>query len=173
MRLAMRDWLKLAEQLEERQAPEANRSDRVETPAASPIRSIHPIRPELPSLAASLDGLPERIVKGLARLTEMPAPKLECPERWPGVVADALWLANSGHAKSALALGWSELEVFGWAPAIWPKIDMDYHGLATHVEGKRVLLFEGDRAWIGEPPYRSCIRRDLMEIRQFLWEPVR
>lgn len=119
----MGKWLDLAAKLEADERD--NRDDRDESP---------PIGPNVPNVPASL---PPSITNGLNQLRKMAAPNLYRPERWPLVVSDALRLARDGWAAKALALGWSELDVFGAVP----DRDGDSYadGLAVWLGGRKLL----------------------------------
>jgi len=80
------------------------------------------------------------ILKNLEALAVMAAPRLAYPERWPGVVADALRLAREGWATQALGLGWEPLEIWGCCPM--PDGDPAVDGLAVWLQGRRILLLD-------------------------------
>ncbi len=84
--------------------------------------------------------LPADIRRGLVKLGSAPAPRLRCPEVWPGVVADALRLANEGWAERALALGWSAFDLFGAVAEI--DGDPNGDGLAVWLAGRKLLMLD-------------------------------
>lgn len=59
------------------------------------------------------------------------------PARWPIAVTDAVKLGADGWAAKALALGWSDLDLFGAVPA--RDGDPDADGLAVKLVGRRML----------------------------------
>jgi hypothetical protein len=81
--------------------------------------------------------LPAACADGLRRLQSMPSPRLMRPDLWPLVVSDALRLARDGWAANALALGWSELDLFGAVPD--PHGEPAGDGLAVWLAGRKVL----------------------------------
>jgi hypothetical protein len=95
------------------------------------LGAIVPIVPNVPP------SLPPSIVDGLAHLANAPAPRLIVPDAWPIAVADALRLASDGWAQKALALGWSDLDLFGAVP----DRDGDPYadGLAVKLGGRSIL----------------------------------
>ena len=64
-------------------------------------------------LAALATLAPCDIAEGAARLATMPMPSNADRARWPKVAQDTRWLVDSGTAKSAIAAGWTMLEIFG------------------------------------------------------------
>ena len=81
--------------------------------------------------------LPPAVADGLTLLRSMRAPRLAQPDRWPVAASDALRLASDGWAAKAIALGWSQLDLFGAVPA--PDGDPDADGLAVKLGGRTVL----------------------------------
>lgn len=59
---------------------------------------------------------------GILRLQSMPAPNFSGFSIWPRLVADAVWLHESGRAAEAMAAGWSVPEVFGWSATTWQSL---------------------------------------------------
>ena len=117
---------------------------------------------------SSVTALPSTISSGLATLKSMAAPRLQRPERWPGVVSDALHLARDGWAAKALALGWSPLDLFGAVPA--PDGDPDADGLAVKLRGRRILAICGTFATVeAENGGRSYLHRGNNDGAVLLW----
>lgn len=69
---------------------------------------------------------------GILRLQNMPAPKFAGFTIWPRLLADAVWLHESGRASQALAAGWTVPELFGWSASTW-------QSLTFWLNGARVL----------------------------------
>lgn len=76
------------------------------------------------------------IERGISKLAAMPSPHPLLLADWPRIVADAVWLQETGKAKQAIAAGWSVPEVFGWSGTSWRSI-------ATWLNGSRVLVVGG------------------------------
>ena len=113
--------------------------------------------------------IPPIILRGLAWLENAPAPRVRCPEAWPGVVADALRMARDGWAEQALALGWTELDLFGAVP--------DRHGdpagdgLAVKLSGRKLLAICASFATVQDHPGgRSFLYRSTDSGAVLLWE---
>ena len=124
----MGKWLDLAARLEAGDGGGDNRDERDESP---------PIGPIVPNV---LHGLPADVLRGLAALPKMAAPRITRPDVWPTVVADAVRLAAEGWATQALALGWKDKELFGTCGL--PGGDSTQEGLAVWLAGRRVLLLD-------------------------------
>lgn len=122
----MGKWLDLAARLEADGGD--NRDVRDNSPAFPPNV---PIVPNVPA------SLPPSVVEGLAQMANAPAPRLIVPDAWPVAVADALRLASDGWAEKALALGWSELDLFGAVPD--RNGDPYADGLAVKLGGRSIL----------------------------------
>ncbi len=154
----MGKWLDLAASLE---ADVRDKRDNRDNRDASP--SIDPIVPNVPPALSS------SIAQGLARLETMAAPRLLNPDLWPGAVADAISLARNGWAAKVLALGWTELELFGCIA--------DRHGdpagdgLAVWLAGRRLVLIDERSAIAAEGTSRFCFnRRTVPAGAIFIWE---
>lgn len=80
-------------------------------------------------------GLPGHLAAAVRSLPGLPAPKVTRSELWAEVTADAVRLAVEGWAAKALALGWSEHDVFG----IGQHSSNDFEGLAVWLAGRKVL----------------------------------
>jgi hypothetical protein len=97
----------------------------------------------IPSPALEDFGLPDDLSDALRRFERMPSPrKLERPQNWAGVVADAMTLARDRWAEKALALGWTAGDLFG----VGARTDWDFQGLAVWLEGRRIILLDEKRA---------------------------
>lgn len=88
----------------------------------------------VPNVPASL---PLSVVQGLNRLRRMAAPRVRNPDRWPLVTSDALSLARDGWGAKALALGWTDLDLFGAVPD--PHGDPAGDGLVVWLAGRKLL----------------------------------
>ena len=72
----------------------------------------------------------------VTRLQVLPPPrKLSNPAVWPEIVADAERLIRSGWAERALALGWSDHDLFG----ISPTSTDEFESLAVWLAGRTVV----------------------------------
>lgn len=88
--------------------------------------------------------LPLPIAGGLAGLPVMACPRELNAARWPVAVADAVKLGTDGWAAKAIALGWSDLDMFGVVAA--PDGDPEADGLAVKLAGRRLLAISGSFA---------------------------
>jgi hypothetical protein len=93
------------------------------------------------------------------------APAIVRSERWPEVVNDALRLADGGWVVQALALGWSELDLFGAAAA-----EDDTDGLAVWLKGRRLLAITTDFASAEITGGRAYFNRSTRNGGQLLWD---
>ncbi len=93
--------------------------------------------------------LPEGVAAGLQRLRSMPRPRGVDAAVWGVVVADALALAKQGWASQALALGWSELDLFG--AGVDTAGDAAADGLAVRLRGRRMVAVSETFATIADP----------------------
>ena len=66
------------------------------------------------------------------------------PDLWPLVVADALGLARDGWAAKAMALGWTDPDLFGAVPD--PDGDPAGDGLAVWLGGRKLLAITAEYA---------------------------
>jgi len=113
--------------------------------------------------------LPAACADGLRRLRSMPGPRLMGPDFWPLIVADALGLAGEGWAAKAMALGWTELDVFGAVPN--PAGDPAGDGLAVWLEGRRLKALCGTYAVVEDVGGgKSYFNRRESEGRVLFWE---
>lgn len=101
-------------------------------------------------------GLPPGLVADLRNLAGLPPPlKLENPGQWRVVVQDALGLARTGWAASALALGWSPIDLFGVGIAeSW-----DFAGLAVWLDGRTIIALDARIAVAAGPDGRETFYR--------------
>ncbi len=88
------------------------------------------------------------VAAGLDRLRTMPAPRGADPAAWAAVVADAVQIVSNGWAAQALALGWSELDLFGAVTD--PDGDPAADGLAVKLAGRRVMAISETFATVAD-----------------------
>ena len=112
--------------------------------------------------------LPAPIVSGLDALKSMAAPRLQCPERWPRVVSDALRLARDGWAGKAPALGWSVADLFGAVPDAHGDPYSD--GLAVWLAGRKLQAISATTATVEDGPGRAFYNRREQVGAKLLWE---
>ena len=121
------------------------------------------------SFAVHSDRLRDDIAKGLTVLVRSRVPRLRCPDVWPLVVADALRLAREGWAGKALALGWTDLELFGAVTD--PTGDAGADGLAVKLSGRRVLAVSETCATLADDGGgRSFVYRSDGKGARLLWD---
>jgi hypothetical protein len=111
--------------------------------------------------------LPADCVNGLSRLQSMPRPRLLRPDRWPAAVSNALLLARDGWAAKALALGWTDLDLFGAVPDA--DGDPAGDGLAVWLAGRKLLALTADYAVADDPRGRSYFNRREVAGTALLW----
>ena len=111
--------------------------------------------------------LPEDVRRGLATLRSKRTPRLANPDRWPAAVSDALRLANDGWAAKAIALGWTDLELFGAVPD--PDGDPAGDGLAVWLAGRELLAITSEYAVVGEHGGRAYFNRRNCDGAVLLW----
>ncbi len=112
--------------------------------------------------------LPATMPAGLRSLQSLPCPSGMDPKAWRTSIVDALRIANAGWAEQALALGWSELDLFGAVPD--RSGDPDADGLAVKLSGRRVLAMSASFATVREESGgRSYIHRSINEGAMLLW----
>ena len=113
--------------------------------------------------------LPEHLAAALQRLRSRSAPRGVNPAAWSEVVADAARLARDGWAAQALALGWSDLDLFGAVADA--EGDPSADGLAVKLGGRRVLAMCETFATIAGPDGGRCWHyRGNNEGAVLLWE---
>jgi hypothetical protein len=118
-------------------------------------------------------GLPPDLVAHLRLLAGLPAPRLEEPAQWRVAVRDALEIARRGWATSALALGWTSLDLFG----VGQRDSWDYSGLAVWLNGRTIVALDARLAVAVDGDTRECFLRggfghgkDAAEPPVHLWE---
>jgi hypothetical protein len=148
-------WSDLAARLREGEEVPDNRVNSVNSPRPAPIDPIEPIE---------RGSLPSSVLAGLDRLRLQAAPRLERPEVWPEIVADALALVTDGWAGKALALGWTPLQLWG--------AHLDTPGLAAWLAGRRIALLHDSCCTVADGPNRWAVfnRREPAPGTVFLWE---
>jgi hypothetical protein len=101
-------------------------------------------------------GLPPELVADLRSLASLPPPrKLENPSQWRVVVRDALGLARTGWASSALALGWTPIDLFG----VGIVESWDFAGLAVWLDGRTIVALDARIAVAEGPDGRETFYR--------------
>lgn len=85
--------------------------------------------------------LPPPIEAGVRSLQSLPCPRGVNPKAWRATVRDALSLARDGWAANALALGWTDLDLFGAVPD--RNGDPYADGLAVKLGGRTILALCG------------------------------
>ena len=113
--------------------------------------------------------LPGAVNEGLKALAAMSCPARVDWDKWRAVVADALRLGRDGWAAQAMALGWTELDLFGCVP--------DRHGdpagdgLAVWLDGRRMMALCGTYAVVEDiGGGRSYFNRREAEGAVLLWQ---
>lgn len=76
------------------------------------------------------------IEAGILRLRSMPAPNFAGFTIWPRLVADAMWLHESGRAADAIVSGWTVSELFGWSATTWQSMTVWLAGARSLVVGE-------------------------------------
>lgn len=113
-------------------------------------------------------GLDAGLAAGLRRLDAMPVPHVVGRGAWRPIVDDALRIARDGWAASALALGWSEDDLFG----IGSHDDLKFAGLAVWLRGRTILVVDEARAIVADGDRRAAFnRRNLRGVMPvMLWQ---
>ena len=88
--------------------------------------------------------LPEAVNEGLKVLAAMSCPARVDWDKWRAVVADAVRLGREGWAGKALALGWTDLDLFGAVTDVAGDPYSD--GLAVWLAGRQLLAITADFA---------------------------
>ena len=112
--------------------------------------------------------LPPAISTGFRALKSMAAPRLCRPEAWPAVVSDALSLANDGWAAKTLALGWSDLDLYGAVSNAGGDPYSD--GLAAWLGGRKLLAICSTFAIAEDGNGRAYFNRCEQVGAKLLWE---
>jgi hypothetical protein len=99
----------------------------------------------------------------LAQLDPSQPPKRFGPERWPGLVADALWLARA-HGQAAAGLGWRASDLFGLHDL------PGWGGLAEQLCGARWLALSNTIGHWRGPDGDGWIARKTLRPMHTLWE---
>lgn len=131
----------------------------------SDISDVSPAATATVANVTNVAGLPPLVRIGLAKLREMAVPTGCNPEGWPRLVADALRLASEGRAQQALALGWSDLDLYGAATS-----DDEQDGLAAWLRGRRLLAITKDFASAEIAGGRAYFNRSTRNAGQLLWD---
>lgn len=114
----------------------------LEQPAPSPLRS-------------ESYGLSDGLASDLRRLNAATPPRVVGRGAWRPIVDDALRIARDGWAASALALGWSEADLFG----IGPYDDLEFAGLAVWLRGRTIVVVDEARAIVADGDRRAAYNR--------------
>jgi hypothetical protein len=131
------------------------------SPAPAPIGTIGAIG------TASLS-LPLPVARGLAALPTMACPVDLNASGWPRAVADAVKFGADGWAAKAIALGWTDLDLFGVVAA--RNGDPDADGLAVKLAGRPVLAICGTFATVDlGNGGRLYLRRGDNDGARLLW----
>lgn len=125
-------------------------------------------QPAAPPPAPDSFGLDAGLAADLRRLDTMPAPRVAGRAAWRPIVDDALRIARDGWASSALALGWSEVELFG----IGPHDDLEFAGLAVWLRGRTIVVVDEARAIVADGDRRAAYnRRNMGNLKLvMLWQ---
>jgi len=156
----MGKWMDLAIQLEREVAGEvgldnSDNSD-VSTPNVAIVANVH----ASPSLSPD-------IVAGLDKLRTMRCPRIQRPDLWDEISADALRIATEGWATQAIALGWESLQVFGYQPSD----DPDDFSLAVELAGRSIVAVDESRFYLRRGDVRSFFdRRARPLLARYLWD---
>jgi hypothetical protein len=147
-------WLQLADELESSDPPRANSVNSAVTADAGPIG---------PNDTNGTGSSPD-LRKGLDRLARMAAPALVEPDVWPGIVADALRLAEDGWAEKAIALGWDPMHLWG--------AHLHDPGLAVWLRCRRIVMLDAACCAVSDGPgaWSHFTRRQPAEGTVYLWE---
>lgn len=121
-----------------------------------------------PKDATHETSLPDTVAGGLRRLKVMRVPRLLTPSAWPIAVADANFLAESGWASKALALGWTVEDLFGAVTDRDGYADAD--GLAVWLAGRPLLAICETYASVGDETGRAYFNRCSRLGETLLWD---
>ncbi|MDF2495068.1 hypothetical protein [Sphingomonas sp.] len=122
-----------------------------------------------PEQREAMRGLPTELVRGIASLFRQRAPLITKPDVWPVIVGDALYLASTGWAVDALALGWHPLELFGCSASA--RGDDDRLGLAGRLDGRDITQITDTAVLLSNEDRFFLLRRNASwENTIYLWE---
>ena len=115
------------------------------------------------------NGAPAAIIAGLQRLRAMRCPVGADKVVWRRVSKDALRLLDEGWAAKAMALGWSDLDLFGAVPD--PAGDPYSDGLAIWMKGRPLLALTAEYAVADDDNGgRSYFNRMVRSGACLLWD---
>lgn len=100
-------------------------------------------------------GLTGDLERNLRSLEHLRPPRGVDRGAWTRVVHDAVGLARGGWAQAALALGWSDLDLFG----IGPNDSWEFSGLAVWLRGRTMTALDERMAMVREGDARAIFRR--------------
>jgi hypothetical protein len=125
-------------------------------------------QPAAPAAAPESYGLDPGLAGDLRRLDLMAAPRVVGRGAWRPIVSDAMRIAREGWASSALALAWSEADLFG----IGPQDDLEFAGLAVWLRGRPIVVVDEARAIVADGDRRAAYnRRSLRGLKPvMLWQ---
>jgi hypothetical protein len=114
-------------------------------------------------------GVPRSWAGGYAALCAMPPPSGFLPERWQRII-DAAGVFLDRWAETAIACGWTDLDVFGCNP-VRPDARFDYMGLALLLDRCEVVGVDEAGADLMNTGVRQRFyRRPLPPGTVSLWE---
>ena len=138
-------WMEQAARLEQEEIPCAVNVISANSPAFDGLRAPNGTKDtngtgnSSPSVAAWRNAL--------SRLNPSSPPVQLSPERWRRMIEDAGRFLT-GWGDQAVALGWSELDLFGVSPRFARRLDRD--GVIYALEGRAVLAITADAATIDQ-----------------------
>jgi hypothetical protein len=100
----------------------------------------------VPPPVAYTGAIPSALAAGLRSLAARTPPRRADPAEWRCVVQDAQRLALDGWVATALALGWSEADLFG----IGKNGSDEWLSLAVWLAGRTVVLMDDHRAFTAD-----------------------
>jgi len=156
----MGKWLDLAARLEKEAGTCANSAISAHSSFAGQIGTNDTI---------GTSDLPAFISVGLHRLRSMPTPHFTNPAVWPGIVSDAVRIADEGWASKAIGLGWEPMHLFGLDPT----------GEAGSIDSSLVVYLDGWPIVDVDPDYITLRRANVSRpfrnrlrpwLTQYLWQ---
>ena len=131
------------------------------------IRHSTPRTPCTPNLDDEW-GLPDGIRAKLARLSLLPPRKITLTQPlWAALVCDTMLFAKRGWAAKAMALGWSELELFGIAPRGW-------QGVTSRLIGREVLGLDARKIAVKDGRHVAQLPRETLAPGAVpIWEALK